>query len=323
MRRCRRRGAAAVIAVAAATAIVPSTASPAAAEAQAVDTVTVTGVERTERGVVVHVEVLHAGANATAHLDDGGTLATAPGGRKRCTSFHVVDPATGRIGFGEGDDDGSGCQVASAAGGLASVQDGELVRVTVLVADPGGRSVDVVADDRLLATGVELDGKGPSDAGPGVVAPRPRQWNPTGRLSAPELRFTRSGAAVTGQAVDLSTDVLFAYDSDVLGPEAGAAIEVAAQQLQAQASRTVTITGHTDSQGDTAYNLVLSQRRAEAVRAALAAQLGAGWTLNASGVGESDPVADESRPSDLSGAEADAAVAEAQRVNRRVAVVPG
>jgi outer membrane protein OmpA-like peptidoglycan-associated protein len=149
-----------------------------------------------------------------------------------------------------------------------------------------------------------------------VVTPHLRQVTPA-------ARFLKAGAAVTGRAVDLSTDVLFAFGSDVLGPDAGAAIEVAAQQLQAQPSRTVTVTGHTDSQGDDAYNLGLSQRRAEAVRAALAAELGAGWTLDATGVGESDPVADESRPSGVSSTEADAAVAEAQRVDRRVAVVPG
>jgi outer membrane protein OmpA-like peptidoglycan-associated protein len=53
----------------------------------------------------------------------------------------------------------------------------------------------------------------------------------------------------------------------------------------------VTVTGHSDGRGDPAYNLDLSQRRAEAVRAALAEQLGAGFAFEVAGRGEDEPVA--------------------------------
>jgi len=286
----------------------------AAAPGRAEDTWSLTDVQRTGDGLVVTGTVGHHGQYPDQiELSAGGGV--PPGW---CSAVQVVNEEDRRVGLARAD--GEECALEL---GEATLQVGEQTTFSVRVADPGGRSVAVLLAGRLTATGVLLDGRSPSGLNPGVLTPASRSTALVGRSEAMTTRFTRAGAAVTGQAVDLSTDVLFAYDSDVLGPEAGAAIEVAAQQLQAQASRTVTITGHTDSQGDTAYNLGLSQRRAEAVRAALAAQLGAGWTLNASGVGESDPVADESRPSDLSGAEADAAVAEAQRVNRRVAVVPG
>jgi outer membrane protein OmpA-like peptidoglycan-associated protein len=232
-----------------------------------------------------------------------------------CRQVHVVDPTTGVVGLAAPSGMGSGCATTRTDG---SKTGGGPATVSVVVADPGGDRLDVVFDDVLVATDVPVTGGADpsSPAAEGV-------WTIHPRSTRPQPRFTRAGAAVTGQSVDLSADVLFAYDSDVLGPDAGAAIGVAAQQLQAQPSRTVTITGHTDSQGDTGYNLGLSQRRAEAVRAALVAQLGAGWTVNASGVGESDPVADKTPPAGVSKAEADAAVAEAQRVDRRVAVVPG
>lgn len=290
----------------------PATSASAAAQTSATRW-TLLGLERSEQGLVVTARATREGS----FWSPGGWW-TQVAGMSGCPAVHVLDPSTAHLGLARAKPTGSLCQYDSDGPGLG---DGESATVSVVLADPGGQSLDVVVDDQLLATDVPVTGPAAQvveSSGPaaGVVVPHLRQVTP-------QPRFTRAGAAVTGQAVDLSTDVLFAYDSDVLGPDAGAAIEVAAQQLQAQPSRTVTITGHTDSQGDTAYNLGLSQRRAEAVRAALAAQLGAGWTLNASGVGESDPVADESRPSGLSGAEADAAVAEAQRVNRRVAVVPG
>ncbi len=286
-----------------------------AAPRPAEDTWSLTDVLRTDDGLVVTGTIGHHGQHpARIELSAGGSA--VPQGW--CSAVQVVNEEDLRVGLAQADGDECALEL-----GRATLQVGEQTTFSVPVADPGGRSVDVVLAGRLTATGVPLDGRGPSSPDPGVLTPAPRVTAVVGRSELMTTRFTRAGAAVTGQSVDLSTDVLFAFDSDVLGPDAGAAIAVASQQLQAQPSRTLSITGHTDSRGDTAYNLGLSQRRAEAVRAALAAQLGAGWTLNASGVGESDPVADESRPSGHSGAEADAAVAEAQRVDRRVAVVPG
>jgi len=297
----------------AASAATGASAAPPAPAAASSTSWTLLGLQREDRGLVVT-------ARATRHgsfWSPGLRWDEAPG-MSGCPAVHVLDRSTSHLGLARPKPHGAVCQHDSDEPGLG---DGESATVSVVLADPGGQSLDVVVDDQFLAVDVPVTGaaaEAVESPGPvaGVVTPHLRQVTPA-------ARFLKAGASVTGRAVDLSTDVLFAYDSDVLGPEAGAAIEVAAQQLRAQPSRTVAVTGHTDSQGDTAYNLGLSQRRAEAVRAALAAQLGAGWIVNASGVGESEPVADESRPSGLSGAEADAAVAEAQRVNRRVAVVPG
>ena len=54
----------------------------------------------------------------------------------------------------------------------------------------------------------------------------------------------------------------------------------------------MTIDGHTDAQGDTDYNQALSQRRAEAVRSYLLANMGsAADNYLAIGFGESKPIA--------------------------------
>jgi outer membrane protein OmpA-like peptidoglycan-associated protein len=91
--------------------------------------------------------------------------------------------------------------------------------------------------------------------------------------------------------VTLAADVLFAFDRADLAPEALARLEELAADLDELGPRTVTVTGHSDGRGEPAYNLDLSRRRAEAVRTALAEQVGAGFTFEVAGRGETEPVA--------------------------------
>jgi outer membrane protein OmpA-like peptidoglycan-associated protein len=70
----------------------------------------------------------------------------------------------------------------------------------------------------------------------------------------------------------------------------------------------VLIEGHTDGQGEAATNLRLSQQRADAVAAALAAAGVPSSRIRAVGRGESDPVADD-------------ATATGRARNRRVEIV--
>lgn len=60
-------------------------------------------------------------------------------------------------------------------------------------------------------------------------------------------------------------DIWFGFDSSALGPTAQAQIERNAKQLQAVTGWTLTLEGRADERGTEAYNLVLSQRRAERV----------------------------------------------------------
>jgi peptidoglycan-associated lipoprotein len=64
--------------------------------------------------------------------------------------------------------------------------------------------------------------------------------------------------------------VYFDYDSFVIKPEFQAVVAAHARFLRAQPNRKVAIEGHTDERGGREYNLALGQKRAEAVRDALA-----------------------------------------------------
>lgn len=64
--------------------------------------------------------------------------------------------------------------------------------------------------------------------------------------------------------------VYFDYDSFVIKPEFQSVIDTHARYIKADKSRKVAIEGHTDERGGREYNLALGQKRAEAVRTALA-----------------------------------------------------
>ena len=64
--------------------------------------------------------------------------------------------------------------------------------------------------------------------------------------------------------------VYFDYDSFIIKPEFQSLIETHARYLRADAKRKAMVEGHTDETGGREYNLALGQKRAEAVRRALA-----------------------------------------------------
>ena len=115
--------------------------------------------------------------------------------------------------------------------------------------------------------------------------------------------------------VELAADVLFEFDSATLTPEATERIAALAPGIDGAArAGSVTITGYTDDVGDDAYNLTLSQQRAESVRAALVAAIGRDdLVFEVAGRGAADPVA----PNQINGADNP----EGRARNRRVTVV--
>src|ERR1700716_3118101 len=66
--------------------------------------------------------------------------------------------------------------------------------------------------------------------------------------------------------IDLAADVLFDFDKADILPKAEVTLSKAAAIIKERAKGTVRVEGHTDSKGDIAYNLRLSDRRANAVR---------------------------------------------------------
>ncbi len=104
------------------------------------------------------------------------------------------------------------------------------------------------------------------------------------------------GAVQTTESVErveatLGSDVLFEFDSATLTPAAAEAVALVAERVAERAPGTVSVVGHTDDQGDDAYNLDLSQRRAQAVADMLAALVdGASYPTTVQGRGEREPL---------------------------------
>ncbi|WP_232663177.1 OmpA family protein [Pseudonocardia sp. TRM90224] len=99
----------------------------------------------------------------------------------------------------------------------------------------------------------------------------------------------------TESQVQLRTDSLFDFGSAKLSPGAAATLGVVAGRIGSPPA-TVTITGHTDAIGDDASNQALSEKRAAAVKEALAAELVSGFTLQTEGAGEKSPIAQNNKP---------------------------
>jgi len=89
----------------------------------------------------------------------------------------------------------------------------------------------------------------------------------------------------------LAADVLFRFNKASLTPKARSRLSDASRRIRAADPATVRVEGHSDSKGSPAYNLRLSQRRAEAVAGALRKSLRGGPSLRTTGRGEQDPVA--------------------------------
>lgn len=93
------------------------------------------------------------------------------------------------------------------------------------------------------------------------------------------------------EKVTLSSDVLFDFDSDVLRFEGQRSLVRVVDILQTEFSDPeVRVVGHTDRIGDDAYNQVLSENRAQAVRYELVNNGINPSRIQALGAGESQPV---------------------------------
>lgn len=80
--------------------------------------------------------------------------------------------------------------------------------------------------------------------------------------------------------------MLFGFDRSDLSPETGAVVGKIAAALTSVGIHGATVEGHTDALGADDYNLDLSRRRAEAVKAALATAGLPADAIRAQGLGE-------------------------------------
>lgn len=106
--------------------------------------------------------------------------------------------------------------------------------------------------------------------------------------SIPGAKVERVGEGIQ---VTFESGLLFDFDSDRIRPDAAANFQELARSLNKFGNSNLLIVGHTDSQGDDAYNMSLSQRRALAASAYLQSQGVPASRISTSGRGESEPVA--------------------------------
>ena len=111
-----------------------------------------------------------------------------------------------------------------------------------------------------------------------------------------------------GLVVTLSGGVLFRSAEATLMPSALVKLDQVGNALQSVRARNLLVEGHTDSQGSGSYNQGLSQRRANAVRDYLVRRGYPADRIQARGMGEDTPIANNNSP-------------EGRANNRRVEIV--
>ncbi|MEM7521224.1 MAG: OmpA family protein [Pseudomonadota bacterium] len=96
--------------------------------------------------------------------------------------------------------------------------------------------------------------------------------------------------------LSLPNNLLFATDSTALTPTLRGDLQALAQNVQVYEASTLQIIGHTDSDGDAAYNQTLSEGRARSVANTLIANGVPPGRVQTFGRGESQPVASNLTP---------------------------
>jgi photosystem I P700 chlorophyll a apoprotein A2 len=107
------------------------------------------------------------------------------------------------------------------------------------------------------------------------------------------------GAKVTAQQVviDLDADVLFDFDKYTLRPEANDTLRKLGQVVASYPKSPLLIEGYTDSKGEHAYNMKLSENRANTVKNWLVQNAGIqAGRIATRGWGETKPVAPNKNP---------------------------
>jgi len=128
-------------------------------------------------------------------------------------------------------------------------------------------------------------------------------WTPALATAAcdPDRSLKRAAAAVPAptpatEEVAMSADALFDFDRATLKPAGEAKLDDFITQLntlKADDLRVIIATGHTDGTGGDAYNMALSIRRAESVKAYLVSKGVDADVVRTDGKGEREQIADD------------------------------
>lgn len=161
-----------------------------------------------------------------------------------------------------------------------------------LVGCSTGVKLDTPVEDRA-GTGSTLSA-GMGAAGSGANSGQ----SANGGVATVDLANTGAGAG--GGPANVGKIIYFDFDSYLVKPEYASVVNSHVQFLSSRKTTKISVEGHTDSSGGREYNLALGQKRAEAVRRAMAL----------SGLSESQIEAvsfGKEKPADLGGDDAAAA----------------
>jgi outer membrane protein OmpA-like peptidoglycan-associated protein len=125
---------------------------------------------------------------------------------------------------------------------------------------------------------------------PAVAPPAPIVLPPAPPAPPPAPKLVEVIVSACEERMRVGSDFLFDFDRAEVRPEAAPAMTLLAQRV-ATVDQTVMIEGHTDAKGTETYNQGLSERRAAAVRTALAERGVRTGQLIIRGFGKSRPIA--------------------------------
>lgn len=157
--------------------------------------------------------------------------------------------------------------------------------------------IDAAAQEAVAAWNARFGGRSATASKPIQVALGAPAAVPPAAASAPaampSAQAAKAGAAVRAPSADaLAVMVAFANNSAQLAPKAARALDAVAEGIKlAGYERRILIEGHTNASGKPAYNIKLSQMRAEAVKRYLIATHGIPErALTARGYGAGKPL---------------------------------
>jgi outer membrane protein OmpA-like peptidoglycan-associated protein len=123
------------------------------------------------------------------------------------------------------------------------------------------------------------------------VAAIPVPSAPQAGLAAPRIVASNAPVAMAAQPDSFSLPVPFSFDSARILPESREQLEAVIEGIKlAPPGVHILVEGHTDATGSDAYNMLLSFRRAEAVKEYLVAHGVAPERLHVAGMGRSMPL---------------------------------
>jgi OOP family OmpA-OmpF porin len=133
------------------------------------------------------------------------------------------------------------------------------------------------------------------------VAPAPA---PEPVVAAPAPVVTEVVPAPAPQAISFAGDALFAFDKSELRPEGESMLDDLVSRLRGASFERISVTGHTDRIGASEYNQQLSDRRAAAVKDYLVGKNVVAGSIDAQGMGSSEPVTAQGECRNLQGSKA-------------------